>query len=59
MDSDHAEAIAEMGKAAAGADHDQLATKADLAVLKAEFLNKLYAVAAALAGLMVALKFVP
>ena len=59
MDPDHAEAVAEMGRAAASADRDQLATRADLAVLKAELLNRLYAVAAGLAGLMVALKFFP
>ena len=59
MDPDHAEAVAEMGRAAARADRDQLATRADLAVLKAELLNRLYTVAAALAGLMVALKFFP
>ena len=59
MDPDHAEAVAEMGRAAASADRDQLATRADLAVLKAELLNRLYTVAAALAGLMVALKFFP
>ena len=66
MEPDHAEAVAEMGKAAAAADRDQLATKADLAalkadlsVLRAELLNRLYTVAAALAGLMVALKFFP
>lgn len=59
MDPDHAEAVAEMRRAAASADRDQLATRADLAVLKAELLNRLYTVAAALAGLMVALKFFP
>ncbi len=59
METDHAEAAAEMRTATTNADGDQLATKADLSVLKAELLNRLYTVAVALAGLMIALKFFP
>ena len=59
METDHAEAAAEMGKATTNVDGNQLPTKADLSVLKAELLNRLYTVAAALAGLMVAFKFSP
>ncbi len=55
MKRDLAEAVAETAFQASGAEHDRLATKADLANLKAELTNKIYAVAAAQAVLIVAL----
>ncbi len=56
---EHAEAIADAVRAAAQAGREELATKADLAALELRMTNKLYAVAGALAALIVAAKLIP
>ena len=50
-----AEAIAEGMRRAAGADHDALATKADLAELRADLYRALWIQAAALIGTQLAI----
>ncbi len=59
VEPEHAEAIADAVRAAAQAGREELATKADLAALELRMTNKLYAVAGALAALIVAAKLIP
>ena len=59
VEPEHAEAIANAVRAAAQAGREELATKADLAALELRMTNKLYAVAGALAALIVAAKLIP
>ncbi len=53
------EAIADVVKTGACSGRNELATKADLAALELRMTNKLYAVAGALAALIVAAKLIP
>ena len=59
----HAEAIAEGMRRAATADHDELATKADLAGLRAELRADLYRAlwiqGGAIVAILTALRFLP
>ena len=55
VEPEHAEAIADQLRAAAGADHEQLATKIDLSQLETRLTNRLYAVAAGIVGCNVAI----
>ena len=55
VEPEQAEAIADQLRVAAGADHEQLATKVDLSQLETRLTNRLYAVAAGIVGSNVAI----
>ena len=55
VEAEHAEAIADQLRVAAGADRDQLATKIDLSQLETRMTNRLYAVSAGIVGSNIAI----
>ena len=55
----HAEAIAEGMRRAATADHDELATKGDLASLRADLYRALWIQGGAIVAILTALRFLP
>ena len=55
VEPEHAEAIADQLRVAAGADHEQLATRTDLSQLETRLINRLYAVTAGIVGSNIAI----